>query len=36
MSSLCSVHDTEADWVGEFEKVVYYVIWWRVSFEGHR
>jgi hypothetical protein len=37
-SSLCSgsQHGTEADWVSEFEIVVYYVIWWRVSFEGQR
>ena len=38
MSSLCfgSQHCTEADWMGEFEVTVYYVMWWLVLFEGHR
>jgi len=31
-----SQHGTEADWMGEFEIVVYYVICWRVSFEDHK
>jgi len=38
MSSLCfgSQHGTEMDWTGEFEVTVCYIMWWCVSFEGHK
>jgi len=38
MSSLCSgsQHETEVDWMDEFEVTGYCVAWWHVSIEGHR
>jgi hypothetical protein len=37
MSSFCcgSQYSAEADWVGECDVTVRYVMWWRVSVEGH-
>ena len=38
MSSLCfdSQHETEVDWMDEFEVTGYCDVWWHVSIEGHR